>query len=142
MDPGKIKSLIDAMAASDLAEMEFSENGWTLRLARGPASEVVRPDAKPPVPARPAPAARALDPPASDRDLRSPMFGIVYLAASPGAAPFVRPGQPVSAGTTVCMVEAMKVFQEIKAGRDGVIASIDVASGDEVEAGQVLARFA
>lgn len=142
MDPGKIKSLIDAMAASDLAEMEFSENGWTLRLVRGPAGDVARPVAKAHAPARPAPAARAPVRAASDTDLRSPMFGVVYLSPSPGAAPFVAPGQQVTAGTTVCMVEAMKVFQEIKAGRDGVIAAIDVASGDEVEAGQVLARFA
>jgi acetyl-CoA carboxylase biotin carboxyl carrier protein len=143
MDPEKIKSLIDAMAASDLAEMEFSEAGWSLRLVRRKESEPAAAAPDGPVRARPAaPVARPKATPATDGDLRSPLFGVVYLAPSPGAAPFVAPGQAVRAGTTVCMVEAMKVFQEIKAGRDGIIDAVVVASGEEVEAGQVLARFA
>ncbi|WP_293853648.1 acetyl-CoA carboxylase biotin carboxyl carrier protein subunit [uncultured Alsobacter sp.] len=145
MTPETIKSLIDAMAASDLAEMEFSEDGWSLRLVRhkGPEAAAATMQAAP-RPRAPAPAAapRQKAAPPTANDLRSPMFGVVYLAPSPGAAPFVTPGQAVTAGTTVCMVEAMKVFQEIKAGRDGVIEAVAVTSGEEVEAGQVLARFA
>lgn len=142
MDPEKIKSLIDAMAASDLAEMEFSEAGWSLRLVRQDKAGTPRPAPHAPVcPRAPAPVARP-DTTAASRDLCAPMFGIVYLAPSPGAAPFVAPGQRVGAGTTVCIIEAMKVFQEIKAGREGVIEALAVTTGEEVEAGQVLARFA
>ena len=142
MDPEKIKSLIDAMAASDLAEMEFSEGGWSLRLVRHADAETPRAAPRAPVRARSAAPDATPAAASASRDLCAPMFGIVYLAPSPGAAPFVAPGQRVGAGTTVCIIEAMKVFQEIKAGRDGVIEALAVTTGEEVEAGQVLARFA
>ena len=130
------------MAAPDLAEMESREDGWSLRLGRPGKAETPRVASNSPVRARAAvPVARPAAASAR-RDLCAPMFGIVYLAPSPGAAPFVAPGQRVGAGTTVCIIEAMKVFQEIKAGRDGVIEALAVTSGEEVEAGQVLARFA
>lgn len=142
MDPRQIKTLIDVMASSDLAEMEFSQDGWTLRLARGPAPT--------PLPASPrkSPAAsargRAVDVPAdvTPTDLRAPLFGVVHLRPSPDEPPFIVAGQPVTAGQTLCVIEAMKVFNEVRAELDAVVDAILVTSGQEVEAGQVLLRFA
>jgi acetyl-CoA carboxylase biotin carboxyl carrier protein len=145
MDPEKIKSLIEAMAASDLAEMEFSEDGWSLRLVRRHEGTVPRQASSLPAARGPARLQPVPDPPddaAQAHEVQSPTFGIVYLGPAPGAPPFVSPGDHVTAGTTICILEAMKVFQEVKAGRHGVIAAVTVASGDEVEAGQALARFA
>jgi acetyl-CoA carboxylase biotin carboxyl carrier protein len=145
MDLQQIKSLIDAMAASDLAEMEFSEGGWSLRLVRRAAGAQPVETVAPAAASR---AKRARSPAAASRSLESaaevvaPMFGMVYLRPGPDAPEFVTPGQQVRAGTTLCVIEAMKLFHEIRADRDGVIAAVLVASGAEVEAGQPLMRFA
>lgn len=131
MDLAKIKSLIDAMAASDLTEMEFSEDGWTLRLRRGAGARETAP--------------APVDAPAATEDgarILSPLFGVVYLRPSPEAPDFVRVGDEVAAGALLCVVEAMKVFNEVRAPRAGVIAAVCVASGDEVEVGRELVRLA
>jgi acetyl-CoA carboxylase biotin carboxyl carrier protein len=135
MDAQQVKAFIDVMAASDLGEMEISHEGWTLRLvryARGaqpPATEVTR--ARAPAPAQPVATA-------SPQEVRAPMFGVVHLQAAPGDPPFVKAGDVIEPGTLVCTIEAMKVFNEVRADRGGRVAAVLVASGVEVEAGQPL----
>ena len=132
MELDQIKKLIDAMAASDLAEMEFNEHGWSLRLVRGhqPARR------QSPRPSRQKP--QAVE---ADATVRSPLYGIVWLRPQPDAPEFVSAGSAIKAGQTLCILEAMKVFHEVRATRDGTIASILVTAGSEVEAGQDLMRF-
>jgi len=146
MDLDRIKSLIDAMASSDLAEMQFSEGGWSLRLVRRSQPGDV------PAPARDAAAAAERARPARTRrdpvldealqHLVAPLFGIVHLRPAPDAPEFVSPGQAVTAGTPLCIIEAMKMFHEVRAERDAIISAVLVSSGQEVQAGQELMRFA
>ena len=147
MDPQQIKALIDVMASSDLAEMEFSQDGWTLRLARWPAA-AGPPASFPPrvaaVPRRDADAARAVAAPVDATvasALCAPLYGVVHLRPAPGEPLFVVAGQAVAAGQTLCVIEAMKVFNEVRAERDAVVDAILVSSGQEVEAGQALLRL-
>jgi len=74
--------------------------------------------------------------------LVAPLFGIVHLRPAPDAPEFVSPGQAVTAGTPLCIIEAMKMFHEVRAERDAIIAAVLVSSGQEVQAGQELIRFA
>ena len=146
MDAQQIKAFIDAMAASDLAQMEFSQDGWTLRLVRrGGAVEATHgADAcAPAAVAAAGPTSSPSDAPTASvsNELKAPLFGIVHLQRSPGDPPFVTVGQAVEAGQTVCVIEAMKVFNEVLAEHDATVAAVLVASGQEVEAGQPLLRF-
>lgn len=146
MDLDRIKTLIDVIAASDLNEMEFSEDGWSLKLVRRLQSgDMVRAPVKAapsahtrPRPARAEPGAVAK----KDANIAAPLFGIVHLQPAPNAPVFVSIGQTVAAGTPLCVIEAMKMFHEVRAERDGTVSAILVASGQEVEAGQELIRFA
>jgi acetyl-CoA carboxylase biotin carboxyl carrier protein len=145
MEQQQIKAFIDAMAASDLAEMEFSRDGWTLRLVRrgsvpAAAAAVARPAAPRPTVASSPVAVEAAAP--ASKEFTAPLYGVVHLQPSPGEPPFVVAGQSIAAGQTLCVIEAMKVFNEVRAEHDVVIAAVLVASGDEVEAGQPLLRFA
>ena len=148
MDPQQIKTLIDTMAASDLAEMEFSQDGWTLRLVRRPATSPAPAFSPAPLAAmareRKADSARTVDTPVevASAELRAPLYGVVHLGPSPNEPPFVVAGQAVKAGQTLCVIEAMKVFNEVRAEHDATVDAILVTSGQEVEAGQVLLRFA
>ncbi|MGY3238453.1 acetyl-CoA carboxylase biotin carboxyl carrier protein [Bradyrhizobium sp. USDA 4472] len=146
MDLNRLKTLIDAMAASDLNEMEFSEDGWSLRLVRR-----AQPDDMARVPVKAARSTRARQLPtraepeaAPNREAKiaAPLFGIVHLQPAPDASVFVSVGQTVTAGTPLCVIEAMKMFHEVRAERDGTVSAILVVSGQEVEAGQELIRFA
>lgn len=146
MDLQQIKAFIDAMASSDLAEMEFSQDGWTLRLVRGtggaqPASQCVAPAHARPAPGT-APAPREDAVRRRENLVRAPLFGVVHLQPSPGAPPFVAPGLAVKAGQTLCVIEAMKVFNEVRAEHDATVDAALVTSGQEVEAGQPLLRLA
>lgn len=151
MNQEQIKMLIDAFAASDLSMLEFSENGCTLRLARqGAALPAAGGAASAPVVAAPipAPAADAADiaappvsAPAPVADVTAPLYGVVHLRPAPGEPDFVQAGEAVEAGRTLCVVEAMKVFNEVHAPRGATIASVLVESGQEVDAGQVLFRL-
>lgn len=157
MNQEQIKMLIDAFAASDLSTLEFSENGCTLRLARqGAAPLVGTVDLAPvPSPAIATTAAAGIDaidaidiaaslPPASpvpDADVLAPLYGVVHLRPAPGEPAFVQAGQTVAAGQTLCVVEAMKVFNEVHAPRGATIESVLVESGQEVDAGQALFRL-
>jgi acetyl-CoA carboxylase biotin carboxyl carrier protein len=146
----EIKALIDAMSASDLLEMEVSKDGWTLRLTRdaetvtsAPSTHEVRtasPVTHPRSPSsrEPRHAAKSA---VSTNEVKAPLSGIVYLGPSPEAPPFVTAGQAVTAGTMLCTIEAMKMFNPVTAERDGVVEEIYVATGDEVAAGQPLLRI-
>jgi len=149
MDLDQIKRCIDAMAASDLAEMEFSEGGWTLRLVR--RAQIANSSAVPSQSSEAPPCNRIRSiPPAAKiaaekkktDTVVAPLFGIVYLRPGPNAENFISPGQSVTPGTPLCVIEAMKMFHEIRADREGTIAAILVTSGQEVDAGQELMRFA
>lgn len=146
MDPQQIKAFIDAMASSDLAEMEFSQDGWTLRLVRrasgtpATATRVESARARPAVATAAARRDEAARP--AESVLRAPLYGVVHLQPSPGEPPFVTPGLAVKAGQTLCVIEAMKVFNEVRAEHDGVVDAVLVATGQEVETGQPLVRFA
>ncbi|MGA3984048.1 acetyl-CoA carboxylase biotin carboxyl carrier protein [Ralstonia nicotianae] len=152
MDLSQIKQLIDAMTSSDLAEMSFSHQGWVLRLVRHPSAgqrgdDAARlPERVPPMPTlaheQPAPPARPVSAAPQRRELLAPLFGVVHLQPAPGEAVFVQPGQAVQAGQTVCVIEAMKVFNAVVAESDGTVAAVLVESGAEVEAGQPLIQFA
>jgi acetyl-CoA carboxylase biotin carboxyl carrier protein len=141
MDLADIKALIETMAASDLREMEFSENGWTLRLvrdgARGPNEAAMRTETRRPLP-RSEPISREVP---DETALLAPLSGVVHLQASPREPPFVRVGQTVRAGDTLCLIEAMKVFNAIRTERDGTVAAVLVTAGNEVDAGQMLMRI-
>ncbi|MBS0455029.1 MAG: biotin/lipoyl-binding protein [Proteobacteria bacterium] len=144
MDAQQIKVFIDAMAASDLSEMEVEHDGWTLRLARGPgvvpraaprdAAPASNDSAALAQPATPAARAAAVGP----EEIQAPMFGVVHLQQAPGEPPFVKVGDVVEVGHLLCSIEAMKVFNEVRAERAGRIAAVLATSGTEVEAGQAL----
>ena len=143
MDRQLIKTLIDALAASDLSELEYTRGGETLRLVKASHGGVGAV-----APASPAATAGSPPPPASTPDcephdaiVAAPMYGIVHLHRSPDAAAMVALGESVVAGQVLCLIEAMKVFTELRAERDGTIADILVESGREVEAGQPLFRL-
>jgi acetyl-CoA carboxylase biotin carboxyl carrier protein len=142
MDAQQIKVFIDAMAASDLSELEVEHGGWTLRLARG-AGGVPRAATRTAAPAAAVePTAQAIhespSEPAGVEDIQAPMFGLVHLQQAPGEPPFVKVGDLVEVGQLLCSIEAMKVFNEVRAERAGRIAAIQAVSGIEVEAGQPL----
>ena len=147
MKQEQIKTLIDALAASDLAELEFSENGSTLRLVKRAASgappraaaAASRPDARK-APRRVLEDAAA--PAASNTQCLAPLHGVVHLQPAPGEPPFVQPGQAVEAGQLLCVIEAMKMFNEVRAERAATVQQVLAQSGQEVEAGQPLFRFA
>jgi len=144
MKQEQIKTLIDALAASDLAELEYSENGSTLRLVKlaalGAASAARSPSGVRKAP-RQAPEETAA-PAGASAECLAPLFGVVHLQPAPGEPPFVQPSQAVEAGQLLCVIEAMKMFNEVRAEREGSVREVLVQSGQEVEAGQPLFRFA
>ncbi|MBP7003040.1 biotin/lipoyl-containing protein [Amaricoccus sp.] len=138
MDLDEIKALMASFTTSGLAEMTLTRGEWTLRLVRA-ADGGVAAVPGPRRAERPRPAAPAR--PGAEGGVRAPLAGLVYLSPAPGAPPFVAMGTRAAAGDVVAVIEAMKVFNEIRAERDGTVAAIEVASGDEVEAGQLLLRI-
>jgi acetyl-CoA carboxylase biotin carboxyl carrier protein len=142
MKQEQIKTLIDALAASDLAELEYSEeDGSTLRLVKQSALKSA-PAVRSPAVARRAPAAVFAQPtPAAAAECLAPLYGVVHLQATPGEPPFVQPGQAVEAGQVLCVIEAMKMFNEVRADTAATVLAVLVRSGQEVEAGQPLFRF-
>ena len=138
-----IKAIAEIVAANDLAELKLERDGFTLEIKRGSAAVIAAPVsmvAPAPVAApAAAPAAAAPAAPAANRvTIDSPLVGTLYRAPSPDAAPFVKVGDKVNADTVVCIVEAMKVMNEIKAEKSGVIRDILVENGSAVEFGQPL----
>jgi acetyl-CoA carboxylase biotin carboxyl carrier protein len=151
MDLRKLKTLIDLVQQSGIAELEITEGEEKVRISRGVASP--QPAAASPValvPVAPAPVAtpapstgQAAEPAQLEGHLlKSPMVGTFYRSPAPGAKPFVEPGQPVKAGDVVCIIEAMKLLNEIEADRDGIVKTILVENGQPVEYGQPLMMIA
>ncbi|HEZ5709852.1 TPA: acetyl-CoA carboxylase biotin carboxyl carrier protein [Neisseria meningitidis] len=133
MDLRKLKKLIDLVEESGIAEIEVTEGEEKVRITRTIAAA--------PVYAAPVPAAAPAAAPAA-RDLsdaqKSPMVGTFYRAPGPNAAPFVEVGQQVKAGDTLCIIEAMKLMNEIEAEKSGTVKEILVENGTPVEFGEPL----
>lgn len=151
MELKDIKAVIDLMKKNDLSVFEMEKDGFKLKLQKGAGDQTVF--AAPPVaPAAPAPAASAESPAAAApaappgekggalKDIVSPMVGTFYRASSPESPPFVDVGKEVTEETVVCIIEAMKVMNEIKAETKGVIAEVVAEGGKPVQFGQVLFR--
>ena len=146
MDLRKLKTLIDLVEGSGIAELEISEGEERVRITRtviAAPQQVYAPAPQPAAaPAAPQPAAPAAEPakPAAPEGhvVKSPMVGTFYRSASPGSKPFVDVGQSVNSGDTLCIIEAMKLLNEIDADQAGVIKAILVENGQPVEFGQPL----
>jgi acetyl-CoA carboxylase biotin carboxyl carrier protein len=145
MDLRKIKTLIDLVQQSGIAELDITEGEERVRISRGsPTSHVTNVAVPVPAVAATAPAAPAIMPaqtePAQPEGhvLKSPMVGTFYRASAPGAKDFVEVGQAVKAGDTVCIIEAMKLLNEIEADHDGVVKAVLAENGQPVEYGQPL----
>jgi acetyl-CoA carboxylase biotin carboxyl carrier protein len=137
-EPDALRALADLLNATGLSELELAEGDRKLRLARvvAPVNVPVMAAAAPAASAMPAeaPAApRAADPARHPGAIKSPMVGVAYLSAEPGAPPYVTVGQSVEAGQTVLLIEAMKTFNQIKAPKAGVVSRILVTAGAPVE---------
>jgi acetyl-CoA carboxylase biotin carboxyl carrier protein len=143
MDLDEINRLIELMNKNDLLEVEIVEDAKKIRLKKKYDGGMrVMPAMAPMVASAAAPgapaAAAAPAQPAGTIAIKSPMVGTFYRSANPEAAPYVEEGDAVNKETTVCMIEAMKVFNEIKAEMEGTIAAILVENGQSVEYGQPL----
>ncbi len=140
MDIRKVKKLIELLEASGIAELEIKEGEESVRISRQTSTVVqsVAPVTAPlaaPVTAVPAsPAAEEM----SGHQVKSPMVGTFYGAASPTSGQFVTQGQQVNVGDTLCIIEAMKMMNQIEADKAGTIRSILVENGSPVEFDQVL----
>ena len=142
MDLKDIKAIIDLMKKNDLSVFEMEEDGFRLRLQKGPGDQPIVTSTTAPAAATAAngPAATASAESAPTKDIVSPMVGTFFRAASPDAAPFVDVGTKVNEDTVVCIIEAMKVMNEIKAETSGVIAEVVAENSKPVQFGQVLFR--
>ena len=153
MDIRKVKKLIELLDESGIAEIEITEGEEAVRISRYPTGGGYAPAPMPaptPVAAAPtpassaapaassAPAAAPAEPEEDGFEVASPMVGTFYAAASPGAAPYVQVGDRVNEGDTICIIEAMKMMNQIEADVSGVIKSIRVQNGEPVEYGQTL----
>ena len=148
MDLRKLKTLIDLVQQSDIAELEITEGEEKVRISRfgGNAAPMMMSQAPqqmvhlPTVDAaEPAPdAADAAPEEPEGHTVKSPMVGTFYRSSAPGSKPFVEIGSPIKSGETICIIEAMKLLNEIEADADGVIKAILVENGQPVEYGQPL----
>jgi acetyl-CoA carboxylase biotin carboxyl carrier protein len=137
MDIRKVKKLIELLEESNIAEIEIHEGEESVRISRAStvAPAIVAAPATPAAAAAPAATAAA---PAAVKEpeghiIRSPMVGTFYRAPSPGAKPFVMDGQSVSTGETLCIIEAMKILNQIESDKSGKIVEILVENGQPVE---------
>jgi len=149
MDIRKVKKLIELLDESGIAEIEITEGEESVRISRYAQSAPVA-AAPPPVavaapgnaPAPVAGAPAASPPPAEPEDegflIAAPMVGTFYASSSPGAAPYVQVGDRINEGDTLCIIEAMKMMNQIEADVSGVVKSIRVQNGEPVEYGQTL----
>ena len=142
MDLRKLKTLIDLVQNSGISELEISEGEEKIRIAKhltaAPATTLVNMPAAASVAVAPAPTSEAVVVPtkAEGHIMKAPMVGTFYRASSPDASPFVEVGQTVKEGDTLCVIEAMKLMNEIEADISGVIKAIQVENGQAVEFGQ------
>ena len=146
MDLRKLKKLIDLVEESGIAELEITEGEEKVRITRQasgqnviyasqPMQQMMAPLATPAVVPVAVP---AVAPEAEGHAVKSPMVGTFYRTPSPGAKPFVEVGQSVSAGDTLCIIEAMKLLNEIEADQGGVIKAVLIENGQPVEYGEPL----
>jgi acetyl-CoA carboxylase biotin carboxyl carrier protein len=147
MDLRKLKKLIDLVEESGIAELEVTEGEEKVRIVksgRPPVTETTMAIPVAPAMATPAvapAAASAAPPPPPEPEghaIKSPMVGTFYRAASPGAKPFVEVGDTVKKGQAVCIIEAMKLMNEIESDADGVVKAVLVENGQPVEYGEPL----
>jgi len=150
MDIRKVKKLIELLEESGIAEIEISEGEESVRISRYPQGMTVAqgaplPLAAPavaaaaPAPAAaPAAAAPVQDGPAPDKTITAPMVGTFYASPAPGAKSFVQVGDDVKVGQVLCIIEAMKMMNQIESEKDGRIASVLARNGEPVEFGQPL----
>jgi acetyl-CoA carboxylase biotin carboxyl carrier protein len=150
MDEGKLKRLIRMVEESDIEELEIGQPFGRIRIAKRreqapglPSPPVAIGSAQPVPPPTPAPAAEAPAPKKEDRDpglvaIVAPMVGTFYAAPAPGAKPYIAVGETVSVGQVVCIVEAMKLMNEVQSEVSGRVAEIRVENGQAVEYGQEL----
>ena len=153
MDIRKVKKLIELLDESGIAEIEITQGDESVRISRNSSGvaapapvyapapvAAAAPAAAPaaPAPAAAAPAATAAADDTEGYEVTAPMVGSFYASSSPGAAPFVQVGDQVNEGDTLCIIEAMKMMNQIDAEVSGVIKSIRVQNGDPVEYGQIL----
>jgi acetyl-CoA carboxylase biotin carboxyl carrier protein len=155
LDPKEIRELIELISRSDFAEFELEGKGFKLKLVKqggGSSAVAVEPPLLRAAPVAPAPAAPAAEPePKGDApakapddglvDLKSPIVGTFYRAAGPDAPPFVEVGSRVRKGQVACIVEAMKVMNEIESEIDAEVVEAPVANGQPVEYGETLFRL-
>ncbi len=151
MDIRKIKRLIELLEESGVNEIEIKEGEESVRISRSGPNNTVYASPQLPMPAhqaapapQPSPAPAAEPAEAADsgqpdgHQMRSPMVGTFYRAPAPGAKPFVEKGQHVKVGDTLCIIEAMKMLNQIEADKDGVVAAIIVDDAQPVEYDQPL----
>ena len=145
MDLRKLKKLIDLVEASGIAELEITEGEEKVRIAKSIAGAPMMMAHAPQMMHAPAPAVAAAVAAAPAEDavpeghvVRSPMVGTFYRAPAPGSKNFSEVGQSVNAGDTLCIIEAMKLLNEIEADHDGIIKAVLAENGQPVEYGQPL----
>lgn len=150
MDLRKLKTLIDLVSESNVSELEITEAEGKVRIVKG-GGAVVQQFVAAPVQAAPVAAAAAAAPAAAapvaelpapaavtGHQVKSPMVGTFYRSASPGAKPFIEVGAQVKEGDTLCIIEAMKILNEIEADKSGTVTRILADNGQAVEYGQAL----
>ncbi|OGV49533.1 MAG: acetyl-CoA carboxylase, biotin carboxyl carrier protein [Legionellales bacterium RIFCSPHIGHO2_12_FULL_42_9] len=143
MDIRKIKQLIDLLAKTDVVEIEVKEGEHSLRVSRRTSGDLVGVSGYHPVghyvaATEAAPIANSTPHPSDKHYIRSPMVGTMYAAASPEAQPFVIIGKRINVGDVLCIIEAMKMFNEIEADKAGTVVEILVGNGEPVEYDQPL----
>ena len=147
MDLKDIKAIIDLMKKNSISEFELERQDFKIRLRRGPnggnapiqyEDSPVAQSSVTTVPATGGPAALPVPGGLVEQEIKSPMIGTFYRAPSPDAKPFVDVGSTVKAGETICVLEAMKLMNEIEADASGTIKAILVENGQPVEYGQAL----
>jgi acetyl-CoA carboxylase biotin carboxyl carrier protein len=151
MDIRKVKKLIELLEESGIAEIEISEGEESVRISRYPQGMTVTQGA--PLPAMgalapppvaqasapaPQPAAPSTPAPSADNAITAPMVGTFYSAPAPGAKPFVQVGEEIKVGQVLCIIEAMKMMNQIESEKEGRVAAILVRNGEPVEFGQPL----
>ncbi len=146
MDIRKVKKLIELLEESGMAEIEIKEGEESVRISRGntsSSSQIIVPQTNPaPLVSTPSP----IETPVTDETVvmstehtvNSPMVGTFYEAPAPGQKPFVEVGQSVEVGDTLCIIEAMKMLNQIEADKTGVVKTVLVENGQPVEYGQAL----
>ena len=145
MDLRKLKTLIDLVSESNVSELEITEAEGKVRIVKGGLAPVMAPlpavaAAAPALEAAAAaaPAAQPVQAEPAGHAVKSPMVGTFYRAASPGAKPFVEVGSQVKEGQTICIIEAMKILNEIEADKSGTVTQVLCENGQAVEYGQPL----